>query len=256
MKISIITASFFSESTIKDTLYSVNSQTYLHIDHIIIDGASSDRTLELVKAYGKRVTKVISEVDNGIFDAYNKGLAIADGEIIGILNSDDFYANQNVIANVMKAFEEERDEADYADLVYVDKNDTSKVERYWKSRAYRPGDFSRGFSPAHPTLFLRKSVYERTGGFNSKYRFAGDFEYMLRVFHKLGVNSVYLPEIFVRMRTGGTSGGSLSSIKKQNIEILQALNFHGVSIFKPTFFARKIIDRLKQRLCSTFVILK
>jgi glycosyltransferase involved in cell wall biosynthesis len=256
MKISIITASFNSESTIKDTLDSVNIQTYQHIDHIIIDGASKDGTLKLIKAHGRRVTKVISEADKGIFDAYNKGLAIADGEIIGILNSDDFYANPNVIANVMKAFENKSVDAVYADLVYVDKNNTNKVVRHWKSRAYRTGDFSRGFSPAHPTLFLRKSVYESAGEFNSGYRFSGDFEYMLRVFHTLGVYSVHIPEIVVLMRTGGATGGSLSFIKKQNIEILQALDVHGVSIFKPAFFARKIIDRLLQRVRSPFVLLK
>jgi len=252
-KISIITASFRSESTIKDTLESVNIQTYPHIDHIIIDGASKDGTLALVKDHGKRVTHVTSEPDKGIFDAYNKGLAVADGEIIGILNSDDFYATPHVIEHVMRAFEDPSVEAVYADLVYVDKDDTNKIVRHWKSRPYRQGDFTRGFSPAHPTLFLRKSVYNRTGGFNPEFRFSGDYEYMLRAFHTHGVKSVYLPEIVVRMRTGGATGGSLPFIKKQNLEILRALDSQGVSIFKPTFFGRKIVDRLMQRLCAPFV---
>lgn len=256
MKISIITASFRSESTIKDTLISVSSQTYTHIDHIIIDGASTDRTLDLVKAHGKRVTHVTSEPDNGIFDAYNKGLAVADGEIIGFLNSDDFYDNPNVIASVMSAFENPMIDAVYADLVYVDKVNTSRVVRYWKSRPYQTGDFSRGFTPAHPTLFLRKSVYERTGGFNTGYCFAGDYEYMLRVFHTLGVKSVHLSEIVVRMRTGGATGGTLPFIKKQNIEILKALESQCVSVFKPAFFGRKIVNRLLQRLRALFVSLK
>ncbi|MBI2307931.1 MAG: glycosyltransferase [Rhodocyclales bacterium] len=253
LKISIITASFRSESTIKDTLESVNIQTYPRIDHIVIDGASKDGTLELVKAHGKRVTHVTSEPDKGIFDAYNKGLAVADGEIVGILNSDDFYASPNVIAHVMQAFEDPVVEAVYADLVYVDKDDTNKIVRHWKSRPYRAGDFTRGFSPAHPTLFLRKSVYDRTGGFNPGFRFSGDYEYMLRAFHTHGVKSVYLPEIVVRMRTGGATGGALPFIKKQNLEILRALDSQGVSIFKPTFFARKLVDRLMQRLRALFV---
>ena len=255
MKISIITASYNSESTIKDTLDSVNLQTYEHIDHIIIDAASNDGTLDQVKAYGKRVCHITSEPDKGIFDAYNKGLALADGDIVGILNSDDFYASPNVVAHVMKEFWDPSVEAVYADLVYVDKYDTSKVVRYWKSRAYRAGDFSRGFSPAHPTLFLRKSVYERTGGFNIGYRYSGDYEFMLRVFHTLGVKSIYMPEIVVRMRNGGTTGGSLLSIKKQNLEILQALDTSEVNIFKPAFFARKIIDRSLQRIRAPFALL-
>jgi len=252
-KISIITASFNSQATIKDTLESVNIQTYPCIDHIIIDGASKDNTLDLVRTYGKRVTKIISESDKGIFDAYNKGLAVADGEIIGILNSDDFYAAPNVIENIMHAFRESEVDAVYADLVYVDKDDTSKIVRYWKSRPYRTGDFARGFSPAHPTLFLRKSVYERTGGFNPDFRFSGDYEYMLRAFHTHGLKSVYLPEIVVRMRTGGATGGSLPFIKKQNLEILRALDSQRVSIFKPLFFGRKIINRSMQRLRAPFV---
>jgi glycosyltransferase involved in cell wall biosynthesis len=252
-KISIITASYGSEATIKDTLESVNIQTYPDIDHIIIDGASRDGTLDLVKLHGKRVAYVTSEPDKGIFDAYNKGLKVADGEIIGILNSDDFYATPHVINHVMRAFEDHTVDAVYADLVYVDKVDTHKIVRHWKSRPYRQGDFARGFSPAHPTLFLRKSVYERTGGFNPVFRLSGDYEYMLRAFCIHGVKSVYLPEIVVRMRTGGATGGAMPFIKKQNLEILQALASHGVSIFKPAFFARKIIDRLMQRLRAPFV---
>lgn len=253
LKISIITASFRSESTIKDTLESVNVQTYPWIDHIIIDGASKDGTLDLVKAHGKRVTHVTSEPDKGIFDAYNKGLAIADGEIIGILNSDDFYANPYIIEHVMRFFEDPSVDAVYADLVYVDKDNTDKIVRHWKSRSYQSGDFARGFTPAHPTLFLRKSVYDRTGGFNPGFRFAGDYEYMLRAFHTHGVKSIYLPEIVVRMRTGGATGGSLPFIKKQNLEILRALDSQKVSVFKPLFFARKLIDRVIQRLRAPFV---
>jgi len=252
-KISIITASFRSESTIKDTLESVNIQTYPHIDHIIIDGASEDGTLDLVKAHGRRVVHATSEPDEGIFDAYNKGLAVADGDIIGILNSDDFYATPYAIEHVMHAFENPSIDAIYADLVYVDRDDTDKIIRHWKSRPYRQGDFTRGFSPAHPTLFLRRSVYARAGGFNPSFRFSGDYEYMLRVFHTHRVKSYYLPKILVRMRSGGVTGGSLPSIKKQNLEILRALDSQGVSIFKPAFFGRKIVDRLMQRLRAPFV---
>jgi glycosyltransferase len=245
-KISIITASFNSAKTISDTLDSVNAQTYPEIEHVIIDGASTDKTIEIINSLGRRIAYLISEPDDGIFDAYNKGLKIASGEIIGILNSDDFYATPHIIENIMKVFEDTSVEAVFADLVYVDKVKTSKVVRYWKSRPYKDGDFSRGITPAHPTLFIRQNVYVRTGGFNPSFRFAGDIEFMLRVFHVHGVKSIYLPEIAVCMRTGGATGGSLSSIKKQNGEILNALSSYGVNFSASTFFVYKSVDRLKQ----------
>lgn len=245
-KIAIITACFCSEATIKDTLESVNYQSYPHIDHIIIDGGSTDGTLDIVEAHGKRVVHVKSEPDKGIFDAYNKGLAVAKAEIIGILNSDDFYASEHVIADVMRAFEDPSVDAVYADLVYVDKDDTDKIVRYWKSRPYRQGDFTRGFSVAHPTLFLRMSVYIRTGKFNPGFRYSGDYEYMLRVFHIHRVKSVYLPQIVVHMRTGGATGGSIHFIKKQNAEILFALKMQNIKINKVIFFGYKILNRIQQ----------
>jgi glycosyltransferase len=251
--ISIITACFRSERTVVDTLESVNAQTYSNVEHVIVDGASTDRTMELVREHGKRVTQVLSEPDRGIFDAYNKGLKLAKGEVIGILNSDDFYATPTVLESVMASFADPAVDAVYADLVYVDKDDTSKVVRHWKSRPYRDGDFRRGFSPAHPTLFLRRSVYGRTGGFDPGYRFSGDYEYMLRAFHVHGVRAVYLPQILVRMRTGGATGGSLPFIRKQNLEILRALDAQGIRIFRPGFFARKVVDRLMQRIRAPFV---
>ncbi len=247
-KISIITASFRSEYTIKDTLESVNIQTYPYIDHIIIDGASNDGTLDIVKAHGKRVVHITTEPDKGIFDAYNKGLGVADGEIIGILNSDDFYATPHAIAHVMQAFEDPTVDAVYADLFYVDKDDTKKIIRYWKSRAYKKDDFLRGFTPAHPTLFLRKRVYAENGGFKTEFRYSGDYEFMLRIFKNNKIKSVYLPEIIVRMRTGGATGGGMKSMKKQNMEILKALNINDVKINKAYYFASKLVNRVGQRL--------
>lgn len=250
--ISIITACFRSERTVVDTLESVNAQSYPNVEHVIVDGASTDRTMELVREHGRRVTQALSEPDRGIFDAYNKGLKLARGEVIGILNSDDFYTVPTALEAVMTAFDDPSVEAVHADLVYVDKDDTSRVVRHWKSRPYRDGDFQRGFHPAHPTLFLRRSVYERTGGFDSGYRLSGDVEYMLRAFHVHGVRSVYLPQILVRMRTGGATGGSLPFIRKQNLEILRALDAQGVQVFRPNFFVRKVVDRLMQRIRAPF----
>lgn len=254
LTISIITAAFRSEATIVDTLRSVNEQTYSAIEHIVVDGASKDRTLELVNTHGKRIAKLLSEPDKGIFDAYNKGLDLATGEVIGFLNSDDFYASAQVIEHVMAAFNDDPElEAVYADLVYVEKDDTALITRHWKSRPYRDGDFGRAFSPPHPTLFLRRSVYARTGGFDPAFRYAGDYEYMLRAFHTHKVKSQYLPEIVVKMRNGGTTGGSWPHIKKQNVEILKALERARVPVSKTHFFARKVADRLLQRVRARFV---
>lgn len=248
MKISIITAAFNSGSTIADTLKSVSAQTYQNIEHIIIDGASKDNTLELVKSHGARVCAVVSERDKGIYDAYNKGIAMASGDIIGMLNSDDLYFSNNVIERVMKEFENPEIDACYADLVYIDKVDTNKIVRYWKSREFSKGDFFHGFVPAHPTLFLRRGVYQKCGSFNIEYSLAADYEFMLRIFEKYGIRSSYIPELFVRMRTGGATGKNLSNIWKQNIEIINALREyeHGISVTK--FILNKVVNRAIQRI--------
>lgn len=253
-KISIITASFRSESTILDTLKSVNMQTYENIEHIIVDGASNDRTLEIVRSEGKRIANLVSERDNGIYDAYNKGLSLVNGEIIGFLNSDDFYCTETVIEKVMAVFEDDSVDACYGDLVYVDRNNIDKITRYWKSRPYTAGIFKNAFVPAHPTLFLRKSVYEKVGGFNLTYRLAADYEFMLRIFHHVNITSVYIPEILVKMRTGGATGESIASIRKQNKEIMSALRQHGIVCSKTNFLFRKISDRIVQRIRAYFVI--
>ncbi len=229
-------------------------QSYGNIEHIIVDGASKDRTLEIVRSEGKHVAKVVSEPDSGIYDAYNKGLMLASGEIIGFLNSDDFYFSETVIEKVMSVFEDESIDACYGDLVYVDRKNTDKVTRHWKSRSYKDGLFKDAFVPAHPTLFLRRSVYDKAGGFNLAYRLAADYEFMLRIYHQLNINSVYIPEIFVKMRTGGATGESLANIRRQNEEIMGALRQHGVVCSKMNFLIRKIIDRVAQRIRAYFLI--
>ena len=248
LKISIITASFQSGSTIQDTLESVNEQTHPFVEHIIIDGNSSDETLEKVKKYGNRVSNVVSESDKGIFDAYNKGLKIADGDIIGILNSDDYYTSAYVLEHVAQIFETEDVDAVYADLIYVDEINTARVVRYWKSKKVELLNLSCGFIPPHPTLFLRREVYGRVGNFNPNYRFSGDFEFMLRVFEIHKVHSFYLDETIIKMRTGGATGGNLVSIKDQNIEILRAFKENKVEVVKYLYFTCKAINRIKQRL--------
>lgn len=217
-----------------------------------MDGASNDRTLEIVKSEGARVTTLISERDNGIYDAYNKGLSLATGEIIGFLNSDDFYFSTTVIKKVMNAFVDGSVDACYGNLVYVDRKNTENITRHWKSRPYSDGSFRDAFVPAHPTLFLRKSVYDRVGGFNLKYRLAADFEFMLRIFHKQHLKAVYIPETLVKMRTGGATGVSLHAVWQQNKEIRAALRQNNVKYSKVNYFSRKIIDRIGQSIRGGF----
>lgn len=252
-KISLITASWNSAATIGDTLASVAAQTYPDIEHLLIDGGSTDSTMEVVAEKGKHVAKVVSERDRGIFDAYNKGLKLATGEVIGFLNADDFYASDTVIAEAMQAFEDPSVDAVHAELVYVDTDDTSKIVRHWRSRKCSLLNIRRGFHPAHPTLFLRRSVYEKAGGFDPDYRLAGDVEFMLRIFYAHRVKDRYIPKIWVRMRTGGATGGSVLSIRRQNLEVRRAQSHVGIRYPLAGFLAFKIYDRLLQRLRAPFV---
>ncbi len=255
-KVSIITASFRSAATIGDTLRSINVQTYPDIEHIVVDGASKDDTMAIVQREGKRVALAVSEPDKGIYDAYNKGLKLVTGDIIGFLNSDDFYCTPDAIARIAKAFEDPAIDACYGDLVYVDQIDTNKIVRHWKSRPYRESLFRKAFVPAHPTLFLRKSFYDRVGGYDLDYRLAADYEFMLRIFNDYHARSVYIPEILVKMRVGGATGASMDAIVKQNREIMRALAKHNVKVWAPGFMLRKTVNRLAQRVRAKFIHLE
>jgi glycosyltransferase len=249
----LITASYNSAATIADTLRSVRGQSWRNIEHIVVDGASKDDTLKIVEREGAHLERVVSEPDKGIYDAYNKGLKLVSGDIIGFINSDDFYASPTVIEEVVAAFADPAVEAVHADLVYVDQQNTAKVLRYWRARDCTAKNLARGFVPAHPTLFLRRSVYEREGGFDTRFRLAADYEFMLRILHDKPIRSVRLPRIWVRMRAGGASGGSLGSIKRQNAEIRRAQTLHGVRYAALGFFFHKVADRAMQRLRARWV---
>lgn len=251
--LSLITASYNSARTIGDTLRSVNAQTYPNIEYLIVDGASKDDTMDIVAREGQRVTRAVSESDKGIYDAYNKGLRAATGDVIGYLNSDDYYCAPDVLENVMKAFEDPTVEAVHADLVYVDPIDTSKIERHWKSRPASAENLRRGFIPAHPTLFLTKAAYEKIGEYDTNYRLAADYDFMLRAFFVHRIKSVYLPQIWVRMRSGGATGGTAASIIRQNDEIRASQQAHGLHYPKALFFAHKVLDRSVQRARAPFV---
>ena len=230
--ISIITATYNSAATLPDTLASVAAQDYPHIEHIIVDGLSKDATLELARAC-PHVSRIISEADKGLYDAMNKGIAAAKGDIIGILNSDDFYTHPEVISRVVAQMEALGADLLYADLEYVDPLDTSKVVRNWKSSAYKKNKFLQGWMPPHPTLFVRREVYAQFGVFNLDFRFAADYELMLRMLHKHGVSVCYLPETIVQMRAGGLSNASLRNRWKANREDKRAWL---VNALKPRFY--------------------
>ena len=204
MKISIITATYNSAATIRDTLESVKNQTYTDIEHIIIDGASKDNTLAIVAEY-PHIAKVISEKDKGIYDAMNKGIILATGEIIGILNSDDFYSNNGIIEKVTRLLVSSNVDTVYSDLDFVNEKDIQKIERKWKSVEFRKQHFLFGFMPPHPTFFVRKEIYQTFGLFNISFRIAADYEIMLRFLFKNNVSSCYIPETTILMRNGGES---------------------------------------------------
>lgn len=247
MKISIITVTFNSVSVINDCLTSVRSQKYEDIEHIIIDGSSTDGTLSLLESKRDQFATLISEDDTGIYDAMNKGIQKSTGDIIGFLNADDFYTNNEVISKVVSTFKKDKLlEACYGDLIYVDQLDTSKVIRYWKSSKFESGYFSKGWCPPHPTFFVKSSVYKKLGNFNLKYSIASDVELMMRFLEIKKINFRYIPETWVKMRMGGISNKSLKNIIILNKEILSALKTHDLPKNYLIFFINKIILRLKQ----------
>ena len=205
MKISIITISYNSEKTIEATIKSVLLQEGVELEYIIIDGASTDRTLEKIQPYQSKIHHFISEPDHGIYDAMNKGIQLASGEVIGILNSDDTYADPYVLEDVMKHIVDK--DAIYGDLEYVN-GETGKTLRKWKSGPYHDADFLRGWMPPHPTFFVKRRVYEKWGIFRTDHGTAADYEIMLRVIHKYKITMHYLPRILVRMKSGGASNDS------------------------------------------------
>jgi len=229
VKISVITVAWNSATTIADALASVNAQTHPDVEQIIVDGGSTDATLAIVQAEGKRVSTVVSERDKGIYDAMNKGLKLACGEVVGLLNSDDFLDSPDVLATIAEAFADSSVDVVYGDLCYVLQHTPSQIVRYWRSGPFRPGSFARGWAPPHPTLYVRRELYERFGGFDLAYSLAADFELMVRFLEVHHVRVRYLPQVLVRMRLGGASNKSLRNIVRGNREIWRALHHHGLA---------------------------
>jgi len=231
MKISIITVCWNSEKYLKTAIESVLNQTYKDIEYIIIDGGSTDGTLDIIKKYEPLFDgrmRWISEKDNGIYDAMNKGINRSSGEVIGLLNSDDFYISNTSLEKIAAIFIKENVDSVYADLYYVRELETDKIVRGWKTGKRRP--FSKGWHPAHPSFFVKKEVYNKYGNFNLNYRIAADFEIMLRFLEKYSISSFYLKEYIVKMRLGGESNKNFENIKKGKNEILQAFKSNDITI--------------------------
>jgi glycosyltransferase len=239
MKISIITATFNAGATLADCLESVGSQAG-DIEHIIIDGGSSDNTPDIVAKHRSRIVRFVSEPDKGIFDAMNKGVRMATGDIVGTLNADDVYAGQDVLGRVEKAFEDASVEACYGDLLYVYQDNLTKIFRHWRSGNYNFRSFYWGWMPPHPTFFVRRGVYGRYGLYNLDLGTAADYELMLRFLLKHRVKAAYIPEILVRMRSGGVSNSSVSTRLRANEMDYKAWTVNGLKPYPFTLILKPL----------------
>lgn len=228
LKVTLITVSFNSIETIRDTIESVLSQTYKDIEYIIIDGGSTDGTLKIVSEYGNRISKVISESDSGIYDAMNKGIGLASGDIIGLLNSDDLYVSTTIIDEIVQVFNSSKSSCVFADLIVVNRQNISKTIRYYDSSYFSPPKFKYGWMPAHPTFFTYRSVYERVGKYSLAYKIASDFEMLIRILYVEKFSYAYYPKIIVKMRYGGISSSGFRRSFLLNSEIVKACRANGI----------------------------
>jgi len=240
MKISIITACYNSGATLADTLDSVSAQDFDGLEHIVVDGGSTDDSLDIVKEHGRRVAKVIAGPDKGIYDALNKGIAASAGEIVGIMHSDDMYADPSVLRKVADFMGKSGADACYGDLVYVRRDEPSKVVRYWRAGDFEPEKFRRGWMPPHPAFFLKKSVYEKYGLYSLDYPLASDYELMLRMLYRYRVSCVYLPEILVKMRCGGASRAGLVNTARMLRENYRSWADNGLNPSLSTFLLKPL----------------
>lgn len=239
LKISIITVTYNSEKFLESCIQSIRSQDYPHIEHIIVDGKSTDGTLAIIKANEDAIANWISETDRGMYDAINKGMQLATGDIIGLLNSDDLLAAPDVISSIAKTFTEKNVDSLYADLLFVEQENTNKVYRTWKSKNYNRSRFRYGWMPAHPTFYFKRSLLEKYGGYENHFFSAADYEFMARYLYVHKVSSYHVPKMFVKMRIGGASNGNLYQRLRANRRDYLAMKKNkipcafAVSILKP-----------------------
>lgn len=226
--ISIITATYNRVHSLRQAVQSVQTQTHAPVEHVVVDGGSTDGTQALLAGLLRPGDVMVSEPDHGIYDALNKGLRLATGDVIGFMHSDDFFADDGVLADVARAFDDPQVDAAYGDLDYVSKNETDHIVRRWRSAGFEAARLRRGWMPPHPTLYLRRGVIERWGGFDTGFRISADYDAVLRYFGPGAVRSVHLPRVLVKMRTGGESNRSLERILLKMREDHRALKKNGV----------------------------
>jgi len=244
MKISIITVCLNSADTIEDTIRSILSQDYKNIEYIIVDGGSSDGTLDILTKYRDQIHEYISEPDKGVYDAMNKGIKLSTGDIVATLNADDVYADETIVGRMVEFMQSNGLDAGYGDIVYIDQNNNNHVTRFWKTGVYKRGAFSHGWVIPHPTFFCRKQVFERFGYFNDKLQIAADFELMLRFIEKHRIKVGYLPEVIVKMRTAGKAN-VLRGIIRGNWEIVRSFRPNNLRL-SPWFFILKPVTKMSQ----------
>ncbi|MFW2439802.1 MAG: glycosyltransferase family 2 protein [Arenicellales bacterium] len=246
MKVSVITVVYNAVDTIEDTIQSVIKQDHEDIEHIIIDGGSTDGTMDVVNSYRKQLAIVVSEPDKGIYDAMNKGIDLAAGAVVGTLNSDDWYDNNSVISRVVAAFKKDMElDAVYGDIIFVTKDKPHGLVRYWESQPYQKGLFEKGWMPPHPSFFVKKDCYSRYGKFDLDLKIQSDFDLTMRLMVVNRINTQYLPGVMVKMRMGGVTNNRISNVIKGNIEAYRACKKNGLQV-TPVFMLRKVMSRLPQ----------
>ena len=246
MKISIITSVYNNKETIVEAIESVLSQTYDNIEYIVVDGASTDGTVDVIKKYEGQIATFVSEPDKGIYDGLNKGVALATGDVVGFLHSDDLFEDEHVVAKIAEAFKIDDLDSIYGDLTYVRKDDTSKVVRYWKSGTYGLKKLKNGWMPPHPTFYVKREVYEKFGAFDTSFKISADYDSILRFLGREGITTRYIPEVLVKMRVGGESNKSLKNLLQKSREDLRAMKNNGVGNMGSLFF--KNASKVKQFL--------
>jgi glycosyltransferase len=246
LKISVITAVYNSEATLGEAIASVAAQEHPDVEHLIIEGQSKDGSMAAIEAVVHDRMELVSEPDTGIYDALNKGIARATGDVVGFLHSDDFLAHTRVLSRIAEAFADPNVEAVFSDLDYVSQSDTSRVVRHWATGPFTLERLKWGWMPAHPTLYLRRSVYKRIGSFDTSFRIAADYDFILRYFTQTTAASVYIPEVLYKMRLGGESNRDLGRIRRKSMEDYRAIRRNGVG--GPLTLVVKNLSKLSQFL--------
>jgi glycosyltransferase involved in cell wall biosynthesis len=249
-RVSVVTVCFNAAKTIKHALRSVSEQSYANLEHVIIDGGSTDGTVDLVRHHGARVSTLVSERDGGIYDAMNRGLRCARGELVLFLNADDQYADRDCVADLAHALAESGAESAYGDIAYVRDDAGLTRVRQWKSGTYLRGAFTKGWAPPHPTFLARRDRLLELGGFDLRYRLAADFDLMMRALDGAGMTAAYVPRELVLMRVGGATNANASNVLRQNMEIIDSLRRAGHPFAGPAMIARKIVSRIRQRAAA------